>query len=128
LGESALKRCANLYRGRFASRPTVAAAERWRSNLLRQRAGRLARLIRRSGVRAFAHRADVSAEDPVQQMFRRAVADFGTLDILVNNAGLQRDAPFHTMRLQQWNTVIGGCKAPRSERARQDAPLTITMP
>jgi glucose 1-dehydrogenase len=62
--------------------------------------------IRRSGVRACAHRADVSAEDQVQEMFRRAVADFGTLDILINNAGLQRDAPFSSMSLQQWNTVI----------------------
>jgi glucose 1-dehydrogenase len=51
--------------------------------------------------------ADVSAEDQVQEMFRRAVAEFGTIDILVNNAGLQRDAPFHVMSLQQWNTVIG---------------------
>lgn len=72
-----------------------------------ERAEAVAEEIRRSGVRSFAHRADVSAEDQVQQMFRRTVADFGTLDILVNNAGLQRDAPFHTMSLQQWNTVIG---------------------
>jgi glucose 1-dehydrogenase len=72
-----------------------------------ERAEAVVEEIRRSGVRAFAHRADVSAEDQVQEMFRRAVADFGTLDILVNNAGLQRDAPFHTMSLQQWNTVIG---------------------
>ena len=72
-----------------------------------ERAEAVVEEIRRSGVRAFAHRADVSAEDQVQQMFRRTVADFGTLDILVNNAGLQRDAPFHRMSLQQWNTVIG---------------------
>jgi glucose 1-dehydrogenase len=72
-----------------------------------ERAAAVVEAIRRSGVRAFAHRADVSAEDQVQEMFRRTVGDFGTLDILVNNAGLQRDAPFHTMSLQQWNTVIG---------------------
>ena len=72
-----------------------------------ERAEAVVEEIRRSGVRAFAHRADVSAEDQVEEMFRRTIADFGTLDILVNNAGLQRDAPFHTMSLQQWNTVIG---------------------
>jgi glucose 1-dehydrogenase len=71
-----------------------------------ERAEAVVEEIRRSGVRALAHRADVSAEDQVQEMFRRTVAEFGTLDILVNNAGLQRDAPFHTMSLQQWNTVI----------------------
>jgi glucose 1-dehydrogenase len=63
--------------------------------------------IRRSGVRAFVHQADVSEEDQVQQMFRRAIAELGTIDILVNNAGLQRDAPFHAMTLAEWNTVIG---------------------
>jgi len=43
--------------------------------------------IRRSGVRVFTHRADVSDENQVQEMFRRAIAELGTIDILVNNAG-----------------------------------------
>jgi glucose 1-dehydrogenase len=62
--------------------------------------------IRRLGVRALAHQADVSEESQVQGMFGRAISEFGTVDILVNNAGLQRDAPFHEMTLAQWNTVI----------------------
>jgi glucose 1-dehydrogenase len=40
-------------------------------------------------------------------MFRKVIHQFGTLDILVNNAGLQRDAAFHAMTLEQWNTVLG---------------------
>jgi glucose 1-dehydrogenase len=71
-----------------------------------ERAEAVAEEIRRSGVQAFAHQADVSKEDEVEQMFGRAIAEFGTIDILVNNAGLQRDAPFHEMTLAQWNTVI----------------------
>jgi glucose 1-dehydrogenase len=71
------------------------------------RANAVAEGIRRSGVRAFAHRADVSQEDQVQAMFARAIAELGTIDILVNNAGLQRDAPFHEMTLAQWDAVIG---------------------
>jgi glucose 1-dehydrogenase len=63
--------------------------------------------IRKSGVSAYAHRADVSQEDQVQEMFRRMVSTFGTIDILVANAGLQRDAPFHEMTLEQWQTVLG---------------------
>jgi glucose 1-dehydrogenase len=63
--------------------------------------------IHRSGANAYAHKADVSQEEQVQQMFRRMLEEFGTIDILVNNAGLQRDAPFHEMTLAQWNTVIG---------------------
>jgi len=62
--------------------------------------------IRKCGSKAYAHKADVSQEDQVQEMFRSMVAQFGTIDILVNNAGLQRDAAFHEMTLAQWNTVI----------------------
>jgi glucose 1-dehydrogenase len=71
------------------------------------RANAVAEGIRRSGVRAFAHRADVSQEDQVRAMFARAIAELGTIDILINNAGLQRDAPFHEMTLAQWDAVIG---------------------
>jgi glucose 1-dehydrogenase len=62
--------------------------------------------IRRSGVDTFAHKTDVSAEDQVAGMFKRAVKQFGTIDILINNAGLQRDAAFHEMTLAQWNKVL----------------------
>jgi glucose 1-dehydrogenase len=63
-------------------------------------------LIRSNGARAFAHQADVSQEDQVQEMFRRMIRELGTIDILVNNAGLQRDAPFDELTLHQWNTVL----------------------
>ncbi len=59
------------------------------------------------GSQAYAHQADVSKEDQVQEMFRLMIRNFGTVDIVVNNAGLQRDAPFDEMTLEQWNTVLG---------------------
>jgi glucose 1-dehydrogenase len=59
------------------------------------------------GRRAFAVQADVSREEEVEAMFARAVETFGTLHVVVCNAGLQKDAPFHEMTLDQWNTVIG---------------------
>jgi len=59
------------------------------------------------GRRAIAIQADVSKEDDVVAMFAKAISHFGTLHIAVSNAGLQRDAPFETMTLEQWNTVIG---------------------
>ncbi len=59
------------------------------------------------GVKAYAHKADVSKEDEVEGMFKKMVQEFGTIDILVNNAGLQRDAPFDQMTLEEWNFVIG---------------------
>ena len=63
--------------------------------------------IESHGARALAVRADVSQEGQVREMFAEMLAAFGTIDILVNNAGLQRDAAFHEMTLEQWNTVIG---------------------
>lgn len=62
--------------------------------------------IKVKGGHAIAIKADVSKEDEVQAMFRRMIAEFGTIDILVNNAGLQKDAPIDEMTLEQWNTVI----------------------
>ena len=62
--------------------------------------------IKGFGVKAAAYQADVSNEDQVAAMFKRMMADFGTIDILVANAGLQRDAAFTEMTLAQWNTVL----------------------
>jgi glucose 1-dehydrogenase len=63
--------------------------------------------IRAMGRRAITVRADVSQEAEVERMFAAAIAEFGTLHIVVSNAGLQRDSPYDTMTLDQWNTVIG---------------------
>ncbi|MFO1154664.1 MAG: SDR family oxidoreductase [Rhodospirillales bacterium] len=63
--------------------------------------------IEAKGAKAIAFYADVADEAQVEAMFKAAIATYGTVDILVANAGLQRDAPFHEMTLQQWNTVIG---------------------
>ncbi|MEP6827584.1 MAG: SDR family oxidoreductase, partial [Aestuariivirga sp.] len=62
--------------------------------------------IKSFGVKAAAYKADVSSEDQVAAMFKRMMAEFGTIDILVANAGLQRDAAFTEMTLAQWNTVM----------------------
>ena len=62
--------------------------------------------IKQLGANAFAHKADVSSEDQVAEMFKVMVQQFGTIDILVNNAGLQRDSAFSSMSLQSWNTVL----------------------
>jgi glucose 1-dehydrogenase len=66
----------------------------------------VATVVRRSGGESYTHRADVSKEDQVFEMFRKVIAEFGTIDILVNNAGIQKDAPFDEMELEDWNRVI----------------------
>jgi len=67
----------------------------------------VAHQIEAAGGKAIAIEADVSKEDQVIAMFAKAKSHFGTLHIIVSNAGLQRDSPFDTMTLDQWNTVIG---------------------
>jgi glucose 1-dehydrogenase len=62
--------------------------------------------IEKSGVKAYAHQADVSSEDQVAAMFARMIQEFGTIDILVSNAGLQRDSAFPDMTMAQWNKVL----------------------
>ena len=62
--------------------------------------------IKNKGGKAIAIKADVSNESEVQQMFKEAIATFGTLDILVNNAGLQKDSPFVEMSLADWQLVM----------------------
>ncbi|MDX1981249.1 MAG: SDR family oxidoreductase, partial [Bryobacteraceae bacterium] len=47
-----------------------------------------------------------SKEPEVLSMFEDMFHAYGGIDILVNNAGLQKDASFHDMTLEQWNTVI----------------------
>ncbi len=62
--------------------------------------------IKAAGGTATSIQADVSKEDQVQAMFAQMMREFGTIDILVNNAGLQKDSPFETMTLDQWNLVL----------------------
>jgi glucose 1-dehydrogenase len=71
-----------------------------------ERATEVVAEIAKCGSRAYAHKADVSSEDQVRQMFEKMFRQFGTIDILVNNAGLQKDAPFDEMSLEQWKTVL----------------------
>jgi glucose 1-dehydrogenase len=70
-------------------------------------AAEVVREIEGHGVDAYAHKADVSQETEVGDMFATMIDRFGTIDILVANAGLQRDAAFHDMTLEEWNTVVG---------------------
>jgi glucose 1-dehydrogenase len=59
------------------------------------------------GSKCYAHKADVSNEAEVREMFAKMFRELGTIDILINNAGLQKDAKFEDMTLEQWNAVIG---------------------
>ena len=49
---------------------------------------------------------DVSKQEDVERVFRQVAKAFGTVDVLVNNAGVTRDALFHKMTEEQWDTVM----------------------
>jgi glucose 1-dehydrogenase len=72
----------------------------------REEADRLVNEITADGGEALALQADVSREADVQRLFGEMIDAWGSIEILVANAGIQRDAPFHEMSLEQWNTVL----------------------
>jgi glucose 1-dehydrogenase len=73
----------------------------------KERAEEAAQEVSKTGRKVLTIQADVSQEDQVQQMFKQAIENFGTLDIVVTNAGLQQDASFEEMTLEKWNKVMG---------------------
>ncbi len=62
--------------------------------------------IREGGGEAIAVEADVSKEDEVKNLFKKAIDTYGTVHILVNNAGIQKDSGFVHMSLEDWQKVI----------------------
>lgn len=62
--------------------------------------------IKENGVRAYAHKADVSDEEQVVGMFEDIKQKLGTIDILVCNAGIQQDSSLHEMTFDQWQAVL----------------------
>lgn len=63
-------------------------------------------MIKQGGGDGFVHKANVSKESEVQDMFQKAIERYGKVDVLVNNAGIQMDSSFSSMTLDQWNGVI----------------------
>lgn len=58
------------------------------------------------GVKAFAVKADVSAADDCEALFKRAAEEFASIDILVNNAGIVRDALLMRATEEDYDAVM----------------------
>ena len=56
--------------------------------------------------RSLALSCDVSCKESVSHALSRIEEKFKTIDILVNNAGITKDAMFHKMSLEQWQSVL----------------------
>ncbi len=65
-----------------------------------------AKEIEALGRRALSVRTDVTKEEDIQNMVKRAVAEFGRVDILVNNVGLSAlRVPIVDLPIKRWDLV-----------------------
>ena len=62
--------------------------------------------IEQRGGKAWAHQANVAAEEEVERMVGEIMARHGRLDVLVNNAGITRDGLMLRMKTQDWQSVL----------------------
>ncbi|WP_129716666.1 SDR family NAD(P)-dependent oxidoreductase [Pedobacter sp. SYP-B3415] len=72
-----------------------------------QAAEQQAQLLRDSGARALALRADSNDPQAVRAAVQQAVQHLGTIDILVNNAGIAFYDDFMQLSLEQFELIVG---------------------
>lgn len=70
-------------------------------------AAQVVETIRQNGGCAEACAGDVSSEADVRELVRFALKRFGGVDILVSNAGVTRDLLLGSMKLEDWDGVMG---------------------
>lgn len=58
------------------------------------------------GVKAEAHRTDVSSFEAVEMLFKDVLIRLGRVDVLVNNAGISSDRLLMRMREEEWDRVL----------------------
>jgi len=71
-----------------------------------ERLNQNAEVLAKAGATAIAIPADVTVENEVQELFRRAMEQFGRLDILVNNAGIFDGGPLEQLSVEAWDRVM----------------------
>jgi NAD(P)-dependent dehydrogenase (short-subunit alcohol dehydrogenase family) len=67
---------------------------------------RTAAEVKAKGNQVLALAADITDERQVEDMFRRAMEEFGRLDILVNNAGAFDGGPVDELSTEAWDKVL----------------------
>jgi len=63
-------------------------------------------LARNHGVDVLYDGADMSRQEAIEAMMRRAIEHFGGIDVLVNNAGIQHVAPVDEFPVDKWNAIL----------------------
>ncbi len=66
----------------------------------------LAREINSTGGRAIAIRADLTIEEDIRHLIRKAESEFNQIDILINNAGILKLAPITETTSEIWDEMM----------------------
>jgi NAD(P)-dependent dehydrogenase (short-subunit alcohol dehydrogenase family) len=59
-----------------------------------------------AGGKAYANFANIGEPEGAESVIADAIQAFGRIDAVVNNAGVARDAMFHKMSNEDWNSVV----------------------
>lgn len=71
-----------------------------------EEANNTVKVLQDRGVKAEAHKLDVSSFGAVDAFFKDIIKRYGRIDVLVNNAGITRDALFVRMSEEDWDRVM----------------------
>jgi NAD(P)-dependent dehydrogenase (short-subunit alcohol dehydrogenase family) len=62
--------------------------------------------LKKSTVKFFKYKADISNENEIADLVKKANQEMGSIDILINNAGISIDGMSWKLNLDKWNKVI----------------------
>jgi 3-oxoacyl-[acyl-carrier protein] reductase len=62
--------------------------------------------LKKSPVKFFKYKADITNEDEIADLVKIAAQEMGSIDILINNAGISIDGMSWKLNLDKWNEVI----------------------
>lgn len=62
--------------------------------------------LKKSSIKYFKYKADISKEDEIADLVKNAAQEMGNIDILINNAGISIDGMSWKLSLDKWNEVI----------------------
>src|SRR5438477_2554216 len=62
--------------------------------------------LRETGASSLALSLDVTEPESVQEAFKRATAEMGTVEILINNAGIARSEPLVKCTEELWQEIM----------------------
>lgn len=63
-------------------------------------------LVEKAGGQAIAVQSDISTEEGVATLIKKAIEHYQRLDVWINNAGMENQHPTHQLSLEDWQQVL----------------------